>query len=448
MSEVAVAHAQYKDSGIPALGPIPQHWQVQRIKDDIVKIASGVTPTGGADVYVDEGTPFLRSQNVHDDGLRLSNVSFITEEINSKMRSSQTKPGDIVLNITGASIGRSCIVPDSVKQANISQHILLLRFKKHRVAYAAKYIQSCFIKDYIDTIQVGASKQALNMGQTLNFPLLLPPQEEQAAITEYLDHHTAAIDRKIDLLGQKIKLYQTLRKTLINEAVCRGLHPHVPRKDSSIEWIGEVPAHWQVKRLKDVADFRFSNVDKKEKEGETAVLLCNYVDVYKNDFIVASLPFMPSTASEADIKRFSLRKGDVIITKDSESFTDIAVPALVKENLQNVVCGYHLALIRAEQAELQPEFLFYLFKSSRINHGFAVQVTGITRVGLGINTLSDSPIFLPPIQEQEEIAAYLAQKTQQLDAITTNLTTQITTFKELRKTLINDVVTGKLNVTA
>ena len=300
----------------------------------------------------------------------------------------------------------------------------------------------------LNQYSLAAAQPGLSVDKIKRIELPFAPAAEQQAIADYITRHTAAIDRKTDLLEQKIKLYQTLRKTLINETVCRGLNPNAPRKDSGIEWIGEIPAHWEVKRLKDVADFRFSNVDKKEKEGETAVSLCNYVDVYKNDNITASLPFMPSTASEADIRRFSLRKGDVIITKDSESFTDIAVPALVKEDLQNVVCGYHLALIRAEKAALLPEYLFYLFKSSRINHGFAIQVTGITRVGLGINTLSDSLALLPPIQEQEEIVSFLTQRTQQLDTITANLKAQITTLKELRKTLINDVVTGKINVTA
>jgi type I restriction enzyme S subunit len=113
-------------------------------------------------------------------------------------------------------------------------------------------------------------------------------------------------------------------------------------KDSGIEWIGEIPEHWRVKRLKYIADVSPSNVDKKAKEDQSEVLLCNYVDVYKNEFITKELSFMKATASDAQIEKFTLSQGDVLLTKDSEDPEDIANPALVREELENVICGYHL----------------------------------------------------------------------------------------------------------
>ena len=121
---------KYKDSGIDWLGVIPENWEVKRIKDAITKIGSGVTPKGGSETYVNEGIPLIRSQNVYNDGLRLNNVSFITEEVHNKMKNSQLKPLDILINITGASIGRTCIFPVTIKTANINQHIIYLRIKK------------------------------------------------------------------------------------------------------------------------------------------------------------------------------------------------------------------------------------------------------------------------------------------------------------------------------
>lgn len=436
----------YKESGIDWLGAVPEHWEVKRIKDTIQKIGSGVTPKGGSEVYVETGVPFLRSQNVHDEGLRIDNVSFITNETNDSMKNSQIRPKDIVLNITGASIGRTCVVPDSLPKANISQHILYLRFRADRVAFITLYLKSYFIKQYTLSIQAGASKEALTMGQTLNFPLPIPPLAEQTAIANYLDQQTVAIDRKTALLHQKIATYQALRKSIINETVCRGLNKTAPLKDSGIEWIGQIPAHWEVRKLKELASLRFSNVDKNTREDHRQVLLCNYVDVYKNDFITGELNFMLSTASEAETKRFSLRKGDVMITKDSETHNDIAVPALVKQDLDNVVCGYHLALIRSKDKEMNSAYVFYLFRSGAFNHGFAIQAKGITRVGLSINSIADALLLLPPLAEQTAIAAYLDQKTATIDAIVRNLNAQLTTLAEFRKTLINEVVTGRVRV--
>lgn len=110
-------------------------------------------------------------------------------------------------------------------------------------------------------------------------------------------------------------------------------------KDSGIEWIGEIPEGWEVKKLKYIGAARPSNIDKKNKNNEESVFLCNYVDVYNNEFISSDLTFMKATATEEQIQKFILEKGDVIATKDSEMPDDIANPALVIENFDNVVCG-------------------------------------------------------------------------------------------------------------
>ena len=123
----------------------------------------------------------------------------------------------------------------------------------------------------------------------------------------------------------------------------RRFRPYREYKDSGAKWLGEIPAHWNVRRLKTIASVRMSNVDKKTVEGQTPVKLCNYVDVYYNDFITAGLKFMNATATPEQVRRFMLRADDVLITKDSESWNDIAVPAVVVEDLSNVLCGYHLA---------------------------------------------------------------------------------------------------------
>lgn len=132
----------------------------------------------------------------------------------------------------------------------------------------------------------------------------VPPSLKQKRIADYLDEQTAVIDQKISLFTQKEAQYKELKQALINETVTRGLDTAVPMKDSGIEWIGEIPAHWKVPRLKDVSVIQYSNVDKKTHDDETPVKLSNYVDVYKNDFIDSSLSFMQATANQSEIKRF------------------------------------------------------------------------------------------------------------------------------------------------
>ena len=130
------------------------------------------------------------------------------------------------------------------------------------------------------------------------------------------------------------------RQSIITHAATKGIDENVKMKETVL---GEIPEHWEVRRLKYIADVRFSTVDKHSYKDEHEVRLCNYIDVYKHEYITNDFDFMKATASEAEIKRFRVENGDVIITKDSETPKEIAVPALVIENLENVVCGYHLA---------------------------------------------------------------------------------------------------------
>lgn len=214
------SYLSYKDSGVAWLGDVPEHWEVKRVKDIVKRIGNGVTPRGGSEVYTDLGIIFLRSQNVYDDGLRIDNVSFIPEKIHEEMKSSQLETGDILINITGASIGRTCLFSLESGSANINQHIAFLRTKFWiNKFYISLFLKSHFIKNYIEIEQNGASKEAFNLSQIANIPLVLPSQLEQKSIAHYLDTKTEQIDRKINLLTQKATQYGKLKQSLINETV-------------------------------------------------------------------------------------------------------------------------------------------------------------------------------------------------------------------------------------
>lgn len=276
----------------------------------------------------------------------------------------------------------------------------------------------------------------------------VPPFSTQQAIATYIDTKTAQIDRQIDLLGQKATQYGKLKQSLIDETVVSGLDKSVPMKESHVEWFGAVPKHWELKRLKELVSIQNSNVDKKSHDEETAVRLCNYVDVYKNEFITGQLSqdFMWATADESEIKKFGIRKNDLLITKDSETADDIAIPALATETLDGVLCGYHLAQIRTNPKYLLGAYLLRLFQAKSYGHRFAIAAKGITRVGLGQAAIADALTPVPPLLEQQAIADYLDKKTAQLDRIIDTINSQIEKLKDLRKALINDVVTGKIKV--
>jgi len=168
------------------------------------------------------------------------------------------------------------------------------------------------------------------------------------------------------------------------------------------------PEDWQIKKLKEVSKIIPSNVDKKTNPNEKKILLCNYMDVYYKDYIDDKIDFMESTASELEIEKFSLVKGDVLITKDSETWDDIAVSAVVAQKLNNVLCGYHLALIRPDIDIIEGDFLAKLLKAKFINKQFQRQSQGLTRFGLTVSAIEDSLITFPHIPEQRQIAKILS----------------------------------------
>jgi type I restriction enzyme S subunit len=229
------------------------------------------------------------------------------------------------------------------------------------------------------------------------------------------------------------------------EAQPKRWNPYPDYRPCGMPWLGDLPNHWITRKLKFVADVRTSNVDKKSKDDEDEVSLCNYVDVYYNDYITDAIEFMKATASADQIDRFTLRTGDVLITKDSETWDDIAVPSCVDEELHNVLCGYHLALIRPHSATMHGEFLFRAFGAFAVRDQFRVRANGVTRFGLPRDGITSAIFPVPPRDEQEAIAAFLRQETTTIDALVEKRRRLIDLLKEKRTALISHAVTKGLN---
>ena len=226
-----------------------------------------------------------------------------------------------------------------------------------------------------------------------------------------------------------------------------GFRRYAEYRDSGVEWIGEVPVGWEVEKLKFVAEVQPSNVDKKVKENEKEVLLCNYTDVYYNEEITGGLTFMKATASDLQIRKFTLKSGDIIITKDSEDPNDIAVPAYVPQDLEGIICGYHLALLRPRDRILG-WYLKRVMDSRYARSFFATRANGLTRYGLGIYAINNFVLPLPPLKEQKQIAAYLDRETAKIDSLVSKKEQLIELLQEKRQAVISHAVTKGLNPNA
>ena len=213
-----------------------------------------------------------------------------------------------------------------------------------------------------------------------------------------------------------------------------------------MKWFDRLPTHWEVRRLRNVADLRVSSVDKHKREDEEHVRLCNYVDVYNNDRITATMNFMHTTAAPDEIERFRLERGDVLITKDSETWDDIGIPALVTESAPDLISGYHLALLRPRSEHTVGGYLFRALESNGISRQFHVQARGVTRFGLTHVGIKSVWLPVPPLSEQVRIVRFLDHADRRIRHYIGAKQKLITLLEEQKQVLIHEAVTGRIDV--
>lgn len=194
--------------------------------------------------------------------------------------------------------------------------------------------------------------------------------------------------------------------------------------------------------LKYVAAIRASSVDKKTVDGQLPVRLCNYTDVYYRDIVTREQQFMEATATPDQVESFRLRSGDVIITKDSETADDIGVPAFVATSASDLVCGYHLALLRPIPDRLDGRYLYWSMRSRTMRAYFAARATGVTRFGLRTEVIKAAPLWLPPLDEQRRIAAFLDQHLARVDQLNSAMRAQIERHEERTEALVTEMITA------
>jgi len=271
----------------------------------------------------------------------------------------------------------------------------------------------------------------------------LPPLPEQKKIAESLSAWDRAIEQVGKLIDAKLRLKKGLMQQLLTGRMRFPEFNHETHERHEKDK-GELPEGWREVQLKDIAAISFSGVDKKSRPGQKRVRLCNYMDVYNNNYITADMDFMWATASDAEIEKFSLNIDDIIITKDSETPDDIGVPSVVTEKLDNVVCGYHLALIKPDLKKTDPIFLTKQIEYEQVANQFSRLANGATRFGLTTAAVKGVRLWLPELEEQIRIAAVLSTCGREIEL----LRRKEIALQEQKKGLMQKLLTGEVRVKA
>ena len=405
-----------------------------RIKDYTTKVGSGVTPRGGAETYLDEGIPLFRSQNVTNDGFLMDDIAFISEEVDESMKGTRVKPGDVLLNITGASIGRCFYTSDDFERGNVNQHVCIIRPKKNKVK--PDYLHYCIISDkgqqQIDLTQTGANREGLAVEDIKGFMFDIPSLPVQQRIVDYLNKKLAEINKRITSLAKQQDAYARLKKSIIHQAVTRGLNPDVSLKDSGIEWIGMIPEHWEVKRFKSI----FSECKSVTETGQEDLLsVSEYYGIARRIDKMDDGEYESRADSLIGYK--ICKKDDLVINimlawKRGLGFSDfdgIVSPAYAVYRGKNIVPHYFHYLMRTDM---------YVAEYKRNSKGIID-----SRLRMYTDRFNNIIAIVPPLSEQEAIASYLDEKCAKIDAAIENIGKQIDASKRLKRALINEVITGQ-----
>ena len=432
----------YKDSGIEWIGEIPAEWNIKRIKylatDESSLFIDGDWIESKDIVFDDSQIRYITTGNIGEGWYKEQGLAHITNEKFIALNCTEIFPGDLIISRLNPPIGRSCIVPDlGARIVTSVDNVILRPDTKYRKKYLMYSMCNYKYFEYTSLIARGATMQRISRSLLGDVALPIPSGvEEQTAITNFLDRKTAEIDALIAQKERLLELYEKEKSAIINHAVTKGLDPDAELKESGVEWIGELPAAWEVMKLKYIASLKTGYTPSKEKKE-------NYSDngitwVKPNDL----KGFSPVVGSKEKVSKLGLKVQNIVPNGSllvccigsigkfgiagSLLITNQQINALVFNNF--VTDAFSKFLIAASINEHQ-----------RHANGNVVKI-------LNIETQGSIFFPIPPKDEQTAIANFLDRKMTEIDAKITKTQRIIELQKEYRTALISEVVTGKIKV--
>lgn len=347
------------------------------------------------------------------------------------------KDGDLLFARSGATAGKTFLYSSLPNGACYAGYLIRARFKKNLVnpkfvSYFTKGTEYC---NWKNRYCIQTTIQNISADKYNQLPISIPSLSVQQRIVDYLDEKLAKIDERIAVLEKQQDAYVRLKKSVIHQAVTRGLNPNVPLKDSGIEWIGMIPEHWEVKRIKDLCSF--------VSRGSTP----DYVD--ESDFHVMNQAVFSSGCINNTVVRYSsymkpeskIEKGDLLIASTGGGI--LGKLYFFNEDNEKFYADTHVTIVRSPKKKFYVKFLYYLLSIgySMINSCMAKGSTNQTE--LQRDKLIAYEIAIPSIEEQTKIVEYLDDKCTKIDAAIENIGKQIDASKRLKRALINEVISGK-----
>ncbi len=435
------AYSSYKETRHSWLESVPAHWKMLPLKFLTAQhVTDGPHETPE---FIDEGVPFLSVDGIQNNQLVFEGCRYISREDHARY-SIKCKPnqGDVLLG-KAASVGKVAHVDTDI-EFNVWSPLAVIRPRSKKTGRFIYYsLQSALLQMQCDMYSNANTQKNLGMSTIDNLAFASPTDDEAEQIAYFLDHETAKIDALIERQQRLIELLKEKRQAVISHAVTKGLNPNAPMKDSGVESLGEVPAHWEVKCIRHVIDaigdvdhFMPPSVEKGVPYLMTGDLKDCISEVSLDDC---------KQVSHRDYKELSKRiktsKGDIVMAR----YATIGTLMYVDVDVEMLV-SYSCVTLKTNQSKMIGRYLFQYMKSDAFRQGVEHRINTNTQGNVGIKDLQGVNVAVPPIDEQEAIAAFLASENLKMDALNDKAESTTALLKERRTALISAAVTGKIDV--
>ena len=445
-------YPKYKDSGIEWLGEIPEEWEITRLAN------IGNFSASGIDKHIKKNEPKVKIVNFTDiysntNSILNSSIKYmvVSTPKENKMKNLLQK-GDLVFlpsSETYEDLGLSALVDEELDNTSFSYHVIRFQFQYDVEHSFRKYLTnnhsvlSHFIRE-----GKGTTRKIIGRNVFRNAIVLLPPKKEQIKIANYLDQKTAQIDKAISLKEQMIERLKERRQILINDAVTKGLDKTVKMKDSGVEWLGKVPEHWEVKKMKNLFNFAKGLTITKENLQDNGIWCVNYGEIHsKYGFEINpqihSLKCVNVSYLENE-KKSLLNFGDFVFADTSEDIEGSGNFTYLNSHIPTFA-GYHTVIARPKIL-IDSRFFAYAFDSVLFRSQIQKKVKGVKVYSITQGLLKDIYIWISPIEEQKKLISVLDKKASSIDHAITIQEKQIKKLKEYKATLIDSAVTGKVRI--
>lgn len=426
-------YPSYKDSGVEWLGDIPENWNllknrhIFKTKDKVLNDKEDMTVL-----------------SLTTNGVKVKNNLSFGKSTESYVGHQMVYPGNLVFTprdfdqtpiLSGVSKYKGCI-------SNL--YLVLETNSKAYNHFVDYYWWGLKYKvNYFKNFSYGI-RFSYNFELFKEIPFLQPPIQEQQQIADFLDKATAKIDTLIGKQTKQIELLKEKRQAVISHAVTKGINPNVPMKDSGVEWLGEIPEHWKISPLRHLGQLQ-NGVSKGSDYFGSGYPFINYGDIYNNDIIPSQINGLAQSSLEDRIT-YSVKKGDIFFTRTSETIDDIGMASTCLQTIPNATFSGFTIRFRQFKEVLLASFSRYQFRSGYSQSFFVKEMNLVTRASLGQDLLKRLHTVIPPLEEQQQIANYLDEKTSKIDILIEKSNKSIELLKEKRTALISAAVTGKIDV--